>query len=692
MRRCVKGLLILILLCPTLLWAQDDEATLIIEQRIEAIAELLDEDVELDYTTLFDRFSDYLDRPLNLNGATEEELRDLLMLSDIQILNLLGHIAQYGKLNSIYELQAVEGFDVRTIRNIQPFVTVAPPSELEQLSLGKLLNDGTHDLVMRYQYTFEQADGFRNGSDADTTNDFLGDPGRVFLRYRYRYKDHLSVGFTAEKDPGEEFFQGQNANGFDFYSGHLHYHDQGLVRDVVVGDYQIQFGQGVTAWSGLGLGKSSYVMNVKRSGRGIRPYTSVDENRFMRGAAFTLGKGDWTATGFYSSKGIDANVVEPDSLSNPDQQQISSFQLTGLHRTAAELFDADAIRERHMGGNVRYHTRGFSVGVTGIYSDYDADVVRNLTIYNQFDFNANKNTVIGADYHYLRGSLNLFGEVARSASGGTALIQGALLALHPDLSASVVYRRYDRDYHNLLGLPFGELSRPANESGMYTALEWKISQQWRVAAYADQFRFPWLRFRVDAPSQGVDHFVQLNYKPSRKNEFYMRFRRRMRERNITGSETVIDTPGEELRQQVRLNASYYVAPSVRLKSRAEWVRAQVGEGDTEHGFLFYQDLIFKKMDWPVTLALRYALFDADSWDSRVYAFENDVLYSWSIPPYFGRGSRFYVMAKWRIYKKIDLWVRYSQWYYTDRNEIGSGLNAIEGNTRTELKVQLRWRF
>ena len=145
--------------------------------------------------------------------------------------------------------------------------------------------------------------------------------------------------------PGEEFFQGQNANGFDFYSGHLHYHDQGLVRDVVLGDYQIQFGQGVTAWSGLGLGKSSYVMNVKRSGRGIRPYTSVDENRFMRGAAFTLGKGDWTATGFYSSKGIDANVVEPDSLSNPDQQQISSFQLSGLHRTADELFDADAIRE-----------------------------------------------------------------------------------------------------------------------------------------------------------------------------------------------------------------------------------------------------------------------------------------------------------------------------------------------------------
>ena len=108
----------------------------------------------------------------------------------------------------------------------------------------------------------------------------------------------------------------------------------------------------------------------------------------------------------------------------------------------------------------------------------------------------------------------------------------------------------------------------------------------------------------------VDHFVQLNYKPSRKNEFYVRFRRRMRERNITGTETVIDTPGEELRQQVRLNASYYVSPSVRLKSRAEWVRAQVGEGDTEHGFLFYQDLIFKKMDWPVTLALRYALFDA----------------------------------------------------------------------------------
>lgn len=689
---CRVRLLFIALLLPVLGEAQDDEATLIIEQRIEAIAELLDEDVELDYTTLFDKFSHYLDRPLNLNTATELELQDLLLLTEFQIIALQRHIDQYGKLQSIYELQAVEGYDLQTIRNILPFVTVQPPGELESITWAQLKNEGTHDVVMRYHTVLEQAAGFTNQDDTISTNDFEGNAARIFLRYRYRYKDHISLGFTAEKDPGESLFAGSNPGGFDFYSAHLHYRDDGLVRNVTLGDYQIQFGQGVSAWSGMGFGKSSYVMNVKRSGRGIRPYTSVDENRFMRGAAFTLGTGNWTLTGFYSSKNIDANVVEADTLAGPEGVTVSSFQLTGLHRTLGEIADADAIRERHTGGHLRYHTRAFSVGVTGLYSDYNADVVRNLTTYNQFDFNANTNTVVGADYHYLRGNVNLFGEVSRSASGGVALLQGALLALHPDLNASVVYRRYDRDYHNLLALPFGELSRPANESGVYTGLEWKLNRHWRLSAYADQFRFPWLRFRVDAPSQGVDHLVQLNYKPSRKNEFYARFRRRVRERNASGTDAVIDTPVDELRQQVRLNASFYVAPSFRVKSRVEWVRSQIGDDSPENGFLFYQDLIFKKIEWPVTFAMRYALFDTESWDSRVYAYENDVLFSWSIPPYFGRGARFYLMAKWRVYKKVDLWLRYSEWAYTDRNEIGSGLNAIQGSEKREVKVQVRWRF
>lgn len=688
MRAANKVLVVVGLLWCSYAQAQVDP-TALIEQRIEAIAELLEEDVELDYTTLFDLFSHYIDHPLNLNAASEDDLANLLVLSDLQIHALLGHIAEFGKLKSLYELQAVRGMDVATIRAIAPFVTVQPASEISQLTFAELWEGGSHDMVMRYHRVLEQAAGFVTGDPA-SSNSFLGDPGRVFFRYRYRYKDHISLGFTAEKDPGETLFKAGSA--FDYASGHLLYQDQGLVRKLVLGDYQIQFGQGLNAWSGLALGKSSYTMQIKRRGQGIRPYTSVDENRFMRGSALTLGWKKFEATGFFSRKRIDANVTTPDSLASSDELIVSSFQQTGLHRTSAELLDRKAIDETLYGGHVRYKSRGFSVGASVIGSQYGANLQRDLDVYNQFDFNASENLVMGADYHLLKRNANFFGEVSRSRYGGVAWLQGVLVALHEKLSASLLYRDYARDYHNTLGLPFGELSRPANERGVFVGLEWRLNTRWKLAAYADQFEFPWMRFRVDAPSSGVDRLIQLSWKPSRKQEYYIRYRGRIRERNSGISDAYIDQPVSEVRRQFRINASYHVAPSFRLKTRMEWITSKLGDEASEHGFLFYQDLIFKRIGWPVNLSLRYALFDTQSWDTRVYAYENDLLFTWSIPPYYGRGARFYVMSKWRVAAKFDITARYSEWFFTDRNTIGSGLNEIQGNTKREVKVQLRWRF
>lgn len=693
MRGVLKFWAVAFVLVASFAQAQErSDASAIIEQRIEALAEQLDEENELDYTTLFDRFSRFLEKPLNLNAATYEELQDLLLLSDRQCLAITEHIADHGKLLSVYELQAVEGLDLATIRSIQPFVGVSAVSELGRLTWKELWEAGSHDLVFRYQRTIEDQAGFMNGDDDSETNDFEGDPARLFTRYRFRYKDHLSVGFTAEKDPGESFFSGSNPNGFDFYSGHLFYSDDTFIRNVALGDFQVQFGQGVTAWSGLGFGKSAYVMNVKRNGRGIRPYTSVDENRFLRGGAVTLGWKDWELTGFASVKNIDANILEPDSLDDPDLITISSFQLTGLHRTIGEIEDQDAIQERHYGGHLRYRTRNFSFGLTGIATRINADLTRNLFTYNQFEFNDDENLVVGVDYHYLRGNVNVFGEFSRSQSGGVALLQGALISLHHNLSASLLYRRYDRDYQNALGLPFGELSKPANESGIYAGLEWLLNRQWRFSTYVDQFRFPWLRYRVDAPSSGVDHLAQLTWKPSRKAEFYVRYRQRVRARNSTAEDIAIDQPVDEFREQIRLNAAYHVTPAVRFKTRMEWMHFELGDEGRDNGFLFAQDLIIKPLQSPISFAGRFALFDISSWDARIYAYENDVLYSWSIPPYFGRGARVYAMVKWRVYRKVDLWVRWSRWTYTDRDEVGSGLNAIDGNQRSEIKVQVRWRF
>lgn len=697
-----KLLIPLLLLLTTIraLAQKEEDALLkqqIIEQRIESIVESLDDGIELDYTVLFDDFKYYLEHPMNLNKVTAGDLKKLYMLSDIQILRLFDHIERYGPLREIYELQAVEGWDLYTIRNLMPFVRVGAKTEITQWSFKDVLKDGSHDLFLRYSRVLEEQRGYADVSpeelEANPNARYLGSPDRLYTRYRFRYRNNLSVGLTAEKDAGEEFFGGSQ-NGFDFYSAHLFYEDKGWLRKVAIGDYQAQFGQGLTLWTGFGFGKSPFIMNAKRNAIGLRPYTSVDENLFFRGSAVTLGHKNFELTVLYSDKYIDANIAERTDTLDSEQAQfaVSSFNLSGLHRTPRELERKNSLRERNVGGNLSFKTRRLSLGVTALQTNYGQDLDRNLRVYNQFEFNQNENFVAGFDYNYLIRNLNFFGEISRSQSGGLAMVNGMMAALDKRLSVVVMQRYFSRDYHTLYANVFAERSRPTNESGLYFGLDFRPANTWQLTAYADQYRFPWLSYLVDAPSTGHEYLVQLTHKPTRKSEYYIRWRKRSKGRNPRDSDARINEPVQWEQQFFRMHAAYQVHPNLTMKSRIEFTRYQLDGNDPENGFLIYQDLIWKKIGAPWNLSLRYALFDVESFNARLYAFENDVLYFFNIPAYANRGSRFYVMSKIRLRKGVDLWLRYSRWMYIDRETIGTGLETIDGSTRSEFRAQLRLRF
>ncbi len=697
-----KGVIALLLLLATIRVSaqKEDDAVLkqrIIEQRIETIVESLDENIELDYTVLFDDFKYFLEHPINLNKATERELKQLYLLTDVQIFNLFDHLKTHGALREIYELQAVKGWDLYTIQTLLPFIRVGEKLEATQWKLRDVFSEGSHDWFMRYSRVLEEQRGYSEVDPetlaANPNARYLGSPDRLYSRYRFRFRNNLSIGFTADKDAGEEFFRGSQAQGFDFYSAHLFYEDKGWLRRVAVGDFQAQFGQGLTLWTGFGFGKSPFVMNAKRNAIGLRPYTSVDENLFFRGGAATFGHKNLELTVLYSDKYVDANVSARDTLDNEQLQfTVSSFNLSGLHRTPRELERKRSLRETNIGGNLTYRTRRLSLGVTALHTEYGADIARNLRLYNQFEFNQSQNFVAGFDYNYIFRNLNFFGEISRSANGGIATVNGLVAALDNRLSLVIMQRYFSRDYHTLYANAFAERSRPTNESGLYMGLEFRPSRQWLITGYADQYRFPWLSYLVDAPSSGHEYLVQVTHKPTRKSEYYLRWRKRSKGRNQRGSDARINEPVTWEQEFIRFHAAYNVHPNLTLKSRVEFTSYQLEGNDRENGFLIYQDFVWKKIGSPVTFSGRYALFDIESFNARLYAFENDVLYFFNIPAYFNRGQRVYGMIKWRITKGVDFWLRYSRWTYLDRTSIGSGLETIDGNRRSDIRAQLRLRF
>jgi hypothetical protein len=665
-----------------------------VEQRIENIAETTGNE-DIDYTTLLDGLSSYLQHPINLNTATREELEDFILLNDIQVNNLLQHIQEHGKLLTIEELQSIDGFDLPTIRRIIPYVKVSDALADAHFTLSEMFKYGQHQVLLRYQQVIEEQKGFLPASDsllqASPNARYLGSPQKLYARYRFTYGTNVSWGVTAEKDAGEEFFKGSQKQGFDFYSAHFYLRNIRFIKSLALGDYQVNFGQGLTAWSGLAFGKSADGLSVKRNAQGIRPYTSVDENLFMRGAAATVKHKGFEASGFFSHKDIDANVSEQDSLTD-ETLVVSSIQETGYHTTASEMADRHAISQTVFGGNIGYKKRNLSLGVTGIHTEYGAILSRDLSLYNQFDFSAQSNNAIGADYSFMFRNFNFFGEGSLSDNGGYAYLNGLVVSLDPRLAISVLHRDYKRNYQSLLSNAFGESTRPSNEKGIYTGIVAKPASNITITAYYDRFVFPWLKFQVNAPSHGSDYSAQVNYTPSKKVDMYFRIRQRDKFINTSEDEAGIDFIVPVKQTNYRFNISYPATQSIKLRSRVEFMTFEKDQ-EQEKGFLVYQDVNYRQMGKKLSVSMRYALFQSDSYDSRLYAFESDLPGVYSIPSFYYRGSRTYIMLSYDVSRHFEVWLRWSQTYYSNKNIISEGsLTEVQGNTKSEIKAQVRMKF
>lgn len=668
-----------------------------INQNIELVAEQQQAE-EGDLSNLTGTWRYYRTHPINLNRASREDLEELQLLNEIQINNLLKHLEKNGYLISIYELQGVEDFDLATIRKILPFVYVSDNFNAAFFNFREMMKDGHHEVVSRMQRTLEHQAGYFTPDSitrAKKPNSYyLGDANRLFLRYRFTYNQNVSVAISGEKDAGEQFFRGTQSQGFDFYSGHIAIRNIRFIKCLTIGDYQATFGQGLTLWNGFAFGKSASPMTVKRAGMGIRPYYSFDENRFFRGAAGTFRIKKLEATALISYKKIDANATMADTNSNGeiDVVGVSSLETGGLHNTNALIADKGQITQLVAGGNLAYNQRNLHIGLTGQSMSLSAGLSKTPQLYNRYDFSGRHNINVGADYSYVFKNVNLYGEAAVSENGGRAFVQGAVFALDPRLTFTAHYRNFSRDYQNLFGNAMSENTLPQNEQGLYLAAEARLPGNFTLSVFLDQYKFSWLKFGVSAPSVGHDIFAQLNYTPSKKTDLYLRYRHRIKFED-SDIDNVYQYPVPYSQENYRFNLSTQIAPAIKIKSRLEYTHVNEASDHNNNGVALVQDIIFRKITSPLSITLRYAVFDTKNYNSRIYAFENDVLYSYSVPSLYYQGQRAFILINWNISRKLELWLRIARTVYDNQTVISPGtLNEIDDDHKTDIKVQLRLRI
>lgn len=605
-----------------------------------------------DYATLLE---DYAEHPINLNTASREDLNQFPFLSARQIEDIQAYIYQYGAMKSMGELAMIESIDWYQRQLLGCFVYVGEVKKQTFPTLGQIAKYGKHELVGAVKVPFYERKGDKEG--------YMGYPYRHWLRYQFKYGDYVKAGVVASQDAGEPFFGGKNNLGYDFYSYYLQIRKWGRLKNLTIGKYRLRTGMGLMLNNDFGFGKLSMLSSFGRMGTSIRVHSSRYAANYLQGGAATVNitKG-LDCSAFLSYRKIDATVKN---------DSISTIIETGLHRTEKEIEKQKAASAFLVGANVHFASNGWHLGATGICYGYSMPLHPNKSqLCKRYAPEGKDFWNASIDYGYISHRLTLQGEAAMGDCGVVATINSASYLFSEHFSLLALYRFYPYRYYALYSNSFCAGSDVQDESGCYVGMRWSPSSKWVIEAYGDIAYFAWPKYRMTESTYAMDWLASVVWQPSSSVSLGARYQYKNKYQVAT--------------QRARF--------SLGIVKKAWSSKTQVDATSLEasRGYMLSENLSWK-FGW-LRLNSVFGYFYTTDYDSRVYAYEPNLLYTMSFGSYFGHGIRYALLARAEMGKHLLVVCKCSTTDYFDRNHISSGYQQIDGSSQTDLEVQVKWKF
>ena len=643
---------------------------------------------EVDYEQLQTELYSLHESPINLNATTEEELSQLPFLSPQQIDELLAYADKH-PFASLYELRLIHSLADYDIRNLLPFVRIGS-AEKEKVYAREVFHYAQHELLTRV--------------DARNIEAFEGtDPMYGQLRYRFDYKRRVVFGLQLRRPAGGKATDLQ-------YNAYVQLKDIGPMHTIVAGSFQASFGQGLVLAPVFRTGKSSYVQSVGMANNGLRYYSSADGEGLQ-------GAGGTYRHVFNAHTRLDVSALYSIKKAN------------------------DSTLHHLVGANMTLRHRKLEVQLTAIENIWSDSIrpYRN-SAYNQHYFRGTRQAVIGASVRYNHGWFDLFGELATAQNYTHSTLHPTPYTLHPTPSTlsprwgfggiigsrfyptdgvalTALYRYYSPYFDNALGYAFSESSRIGDENGGYIGFDVTRWKGIRWSGYADIFSFSGPKYGIPQfPTLGYDAMSELqinlphhtshitplsaasplNIKHSTS---YLTLRFRARDKgDLATYSTRLQYDWQQGAWSLRTTGEANLTSSSSLNTNPLNTNPQTG-------YTLYQDIAYDFAQsglssngkaLPLSLRLRVQWFDARQWDNRIYTYEHDVLYAFSIPAVYGLGGRAYLCLRWQAMDKLALYLRVSEtlyqraWYQEHHPEWNGAAGSIP--TRTDVHLLLRWKL
>lgn len=646
---------------------------------------LLDGDAEGLHQNLYDDYVWMQAHPININRADSTQLQRLGFLTAPQIEAIHYHIYRHGAIHSVGELMLITELDYHTRQLLSYFVTFGPPEERPATrdTWQRMLTKGRSELSSRIDVPLYRRAGYlprtESELDAHPSRYYMGSALYHNLRYTYRYGTRLSWGLSTEKDAGEPLLVASRP---DYLSGYIQLSDVGMLKNLVVGNYRLRFGQGLVINSDFALGKVTILQALGRQSTSIKPHRGTNENDYYTGGAATVACGALQLTAFASFRPYDATL---------DGAGISTLKTDGYHRTPTELSRRANTRGSLFGTHIAYSIHALHLGATAVYQSFDRTFMPSSLPYRRYYPQGHRFANASLDYAWYHHRISLSGETAIDGKGSVATLHTLRLSATDNLHLTLLQRHYPRDYWALEGKSFSTSSELRGESGLYLGAEWQPHRKLQLTTYIDAYRYPYLRYQVSAPSVGTDAAATLRYSLARHHHLTLRYRYRLKQRDAADTATPVLINTHTHRLRLRWEGS--LTPVLALQTTLEACALQAET--LSAGYLMGAHATYSPTvgvhTWHISTGL--TAFRAD-YATRLSGYERGLLYAYNYQSYYGTGVRTYLLAQYshRDAPRLTATAKLGCTYYLDRPTISSGAAMIDACHREDLQLQVRYTF
>ncbi|QZE13466.1 helix-hairpin-helix domain-containing protein [Halosquirtibacter laminarini] len=582
----------------------------------------------------FNSLQQWLYTPLDINNAQKKILESFPFFSPIDIQNIIQYRTKYKTIYTIRELSIILSLDPIKTKIISHFISFDTIHHKQSNRYWK----GHVAILLK--------DKAKKGDSKKDTWRYLKKQSRFILS-----SQNLIIKGIGESDYGESRPFYDHLSGFIQYNTHR--------TKIIIGDFKPDYGQG------LGLSNASFYSNHSPSAmihnlNQIRGYAQADENNFFRGVAIDKQISKFRILGYFSSKKRDASIH---SLSG--KNYFSSLISNGIHISSTQKNNHNSIKETAYGGAVEY-TNTFCKIIGYVHSGkYSLPLQKRNTI-QSINENPYKEFLIGgASYHFTFKKFHLFGEIAKDPLKNIGHIHGLYVAAIPQYQFTIGYRSYPTSFFMPYGKGYAIHSSCKNEKGFFLCQIYELNKSLKLENHCSYFsELQPYNYHQIKNTKSIQSATTANYILSPSSIIQIRHTYKHYHKSHRINHRAI--PYQYRYNNIRIQTDKKLSKHIQCGLEGQWTHVQL-ETSKESG-------LYSKINTKITpndkraSIIQISLFQTESFQSRIYSYENSIPYDLSIPFFYGKGVKFTLLERVKISKHFKIAAKIDYSRYIKKNK------------------------